>query len=79
MFGNKKMFETNKVKNIYNVSHQAPINECTKYGLFDDDGDLRYVSYHLDGCVLRRQELEWGKIREIEVTKEGVKYGKLIS
>ena len=61
------------------ISHQAFISEGIKYGLFDDDCCLRYVSYEIDGCVLQRQRLGWGKIRELEVTNEGVKYGKLIS
>ena len=48
------------------------------YGLFDSGGCIRCTSYDLDAIILRRIELGWGTVREIRLSKNGLKFGKII-
>jgi hypothetical protein len=54
----------------------AFITKDTKYGLFDDNNDLRYVSFDIGEMIMKRAELKWGRVRRIEVTERGIKFGR---
>jgi len=44
------------------------------YGLFDDDGDLRFTYNYLEHAFKKKITLGWGYIYKIEVTKIGEEY-----
>ena len=65
-------------KEKFKFLYSAFITDLTKYGLFDDSGDLRYVSSELDSVMGKNVELGWGKIRHITLTKNGISFGKYV-
>jgi len=51
------------------------ITDMSKFGLFDDSGDLRCTSPDLEGVVFEKARMGWGTIRRIKKTKEGIMFG----
>ena len=47
-----------------------------KFGLLDDDGDLRCTSAEVEGVLKYKLKVGWGTIIKIKVTKNGIKFIK---
>lgn len=56
--------------------YECFITDMTRFGLFDQCGDLRCTSPDLGGVVFEQARLGWGKIRRIKKTNKGIIFGK---
>ncbi len=59
--------------------YPCSITSSHRFGLLDDDWDLRCTSFDIEGVVEYKMKVGWGTIIRIEVSEKGIKFLEVVN